>query len=206
MIAIVIPTIPGREDSLERTIASYERFTSCEHEIVVYPDSPSSGAGWLNGSYAFVDEHGTPDYIHLTNDDCEAGCEDWWKPCVSACDQGTLPAPIVRNPDGSLQSAGGQIGAPGNLLHEIGRDWSAVGFTTVPFLSWAQWERIGMLPVHYASDVWISHRGRQLGVQTVLRHGYEIVHHNHPVGRGAGMSQGARDAQDRAIVEEALAR
>lgn len=205
MLLIVIPTIVGREESLQRAIDSYERLTDCEHAIRVYANSPSSGEGWLSGVAEHVAQFGAPDYVHLTNDDCEPAVEDWWKPCVSACDQGCLPAPIVWNSDGSLQSAGGQIGAPGNLIHEVGKDWSPVGFTTVPFMSWRQWERIGMLPVHYASDLYASYRGRQLGVETVLRHGYEITHHMHPVGRGAGMSQGARDAQDRAIVEQALA-
>lgn len=199
MLAVIIPTIPGREESLARTIASYRLPDS---DIGIYPNSPSSGAGWLRGTEEFVKRHGEPDYLALTNDDCELIGD--LEAAKEVCDAGLLPAPIVYNPDDSLQSAGGMIGAPGNLLQSIGPDRSPVGFTTVPFMSWEQWKQIGMLEVHYASDVWVSYRGRQLGIETGLCHGYQVRHHNHHVGRGAGMEQNARDAQDRAIVEQAL--
>jgi hypothetical protein len=204
-IGVVIPTIPGREDSLDRCLESYGKTRGVELLFQVYPDSPCSGAGWKEGAAQLVEKHGEPDYLHLTNDDCEALRPEWWRPAVSACDKGKLPAPIVRNTDGSLQSAGGDMSAGAHLLTTIQPDWTEVGFTTIPFLSWEQWKQIGMLYVHYASDVWVSHRGRQLGIPTVLRHGYEIAHHMHPVGRGAGMSQGERDQHDWAIVRRALA-
>lgn len=202
MIGIVIPTIPGREESLQLALDSYTR-NAPDAIWEVYPDSPSSGEGWRRGTEEFVRKYGAPDYLHLTNDDCELIGS--LEPAVEACDLNLLPAPIVRNIDGTLQSAGGNMNAPDNLIREIGPDWTPVGFTTVPFMSWEQWEQIGMLDVHYSSDVWVSHRGRELGIETVLRHGYEIVHKLHPVGRGAGMTQHDRAKQDRRIMEGRLA-
>lgn len=201
-IGIVIPTIPGREQSLQRTIRSY-RAHSRGVSIVfsIHENARASGEGWRKGATTLAQGFGPTDYLHLTNDDIEVTDPDWWRTCIETCDEGQLPAPVVYNPDGSLQSAGGQIGAPGDLIQEIGRDRSPVGFTTVPFLSWGQWEQIGMLDVHYSSDVWVSERGRQLGYETILRHAYQLTHHNHQVGR-AGQMQ--RSVADKEIVMQAL--
>lgn len=205
-IGIVIPTIPGREESLKRCLGSYAASEDVDLRFHVYRNSPRSGTGWKRGTAELVELYGKPDYLHLTNDDCEAARKDWWRDAVEACDQGKIPAPVVKNSDGSLQSAGGDMNAGAHLLTTVQEDWAEVGFTTVPFLSWEQWQRIGMLDVHYASDLWVSEYGRQLGYPTVLRHGYEIVHHMHEVGRGAGMEQGARDRMDRETVSLELAR
>lgn len=199
MIAVIVPTIKGREESLKRTLASYRYYTVC-----VVEDSPCAGTGWKRGVEEFVRVHGQPRFVHLTNDDCEL--EGTLEGAVEAAKAGHIACPVVLNPDGSLQSAGGQLGAPADLLDEIGPDWGEVGFTTVPFLSWEQWEQIGMLDVHYCSDAWVSHRGRQLGYETVLRHDYRIVHHTEQVGRGAGMTQSQRADHDRAIFNRELAR
>ena len=203
-IGVVVPTIPGREESLDRCLKSYGETKGVELCFQVYPDSPCSGTGWKEGTVKLAEKYGQPDYLHLTNDDCEAVHPEWWRPAVEACASGHIPAPIVYNSDGSLQSAGGDMNAGGHLLSTVQPDWTEVGFTTIPFLSWSQWNAIGMLDVHYGSDVWVSHRGRQLSIPTVLRHGFEITHHMHQVGRGAGMSQFARDQQDTAIVAERL--
>ena len=88
--------------------------------------------------------------------------------------------------------------AIGHLLNRHRKDWSPCDFTTVPFMSASQAEAIGMLDIQYSCDVWVSYRGRQLGYETVLRHGYDLVHHQEQVGRGAGMSQNERDAIDTA--------
>lgn len=182
MILIVVPTIPGREESLARCVESYMAHTDTDYAIRIYRNSPSAGEGWLSGVAEHVAVHGPPDYVALTNDDCEVTGE-WWPAAVEACDAGKLPAPIVLNTDGSLQSAGGDFNEPSDLIHEIRPDWAEVGFTTIPFMSWEQWERVGMVPLHYCSDCWVSERGRQLGIPTVLRHGYRVTHHLHQVGR-----------------------
>jgi hypothetical protein len=63
-----------------------------------------------------------------------------------------------------------------------------------------------MLPIQYSCDVWVSYRGRQLGYETRLVHGYDLVHHQEQVGRGAGMAQHERDAMDTATMREELAK
>lgn len=183
-LGIVIPTIPGREASLARCLASYREMTEgIEIVFSVVENSPSSGGGWLQGAEA-LDER--VDWLHLTNDDIECANDQWWMAAAEVTDTNQLPAPIVFNSDGSVQSAGGRLGAPGDLLKEIGPDGTRVGFTTVPFMSWSQWEQIGMLEVHYSSDVYVSERGRQLGIETILCHGYELVHHMEQIGRRDG--------------------
>ncbi len=204
-IGVVVPTIPGREESLDRCLNSYRETEGIEVNLHVYADSPCSGTGWRKGTERLVERFGKPDYLHLSNDDCEAFAPDWWRDAVEACEKGHLPAPIVLNSDGTVQSAGGDMSAGANLLRTVQQQGTEVDFTTIPFLSWQQWEKIGMLDVHYSSDVWISHRGRQLGIPTVLCHGYLLFHHMHEVGRGAGMSQHQRAQQDQRIVEDALA-
>lgn len=197
MIGVALPTIPGREESLGRAIESVRGEGVV---IAIHEDSPSSGAGWIAAAAQLAPTK--PDYLLCFNDDCELiGNLD---AAMKVCDAGMLPCPIVRNPDDSIQSAGGDLNAPDHLLKTVGPTLARVGFTTVPFLSWSQWEQIGMQPVHYASDLWVSYRGRQLGIETVLCHGYQVRHWNHSVGRGAGMSQNDRDVQDRAIVMDAL--
>jgi hypothetical protein len=116
-----------------------------------------------------------------------------------------LACPVVLNPDGSVQSAGGDLSAPNCLRTGIATDWTPVPFTTVPFLNRDQWHRIGMIPLHYFTDVWVSERGRQLGYETVLRPAWTITHHNEMPGRGAGMDQGSRAHYDRQRYQQYMA-
>ena len=96
------------------------------------------------------------------------------------------------------------MSAVGHLLNRHRKDGAPCDFTVVPFLSRYQAEVIGMLDIQYSCDVWVSYRGRQLGYETVLRHGYDLVHHQEQVGRGAGMSQNERDAIDTQTMFEQL--
>lgn len=199
-LGVCIPTIPGREDSLERCIESYRKHTEgVDLVFAIHEDSPSSGEGWMQAAAQLEAGYDSIDLLHLTNDDIECVNDDWWVAASEITDVGALPAPIIYNSDGSIQSAGGQLGAEGDLLLHVGEDGTEVGFTTVPFMDWSQWKRIGMLPVHYASDVWVSERGRQLGIPTLLCHGYELTHHTSLVGRRQD-----RAAADRATVLAAL--
>jgi hypothetical protein len=84
------------------------------------------------------------------------------------------------------------------------KDWTVVDYSTIPFLSREMADAIGSLPIHYSSDVWMSYRGRQLGWETVLRHGYDIRHWRHSVGRGAGLTVIDRDAEDEVVLREEL--
>ena len=175
-IDLIVPTIPGREESLNRCL---ESFPEANH-IVVH-GYPSCGEAWAAGI-----RNSEADYLMLCADDIEAIDNAWIEPCVEAADEGLLPAPMVFRPDGSIESAGGDMAASGCLLTDVRPNRAVVDFTPMPFLSRAQIERIGMIPSHMMCDVWVSHRGRQLGYETVLLHDYRLTHHHEMTGRKDG--------------------
>jgi len=191
MIDVIVPTIEGREESLERCLAS---FPGLNHIVVRGQDS--CGAAWIEGI-----KRSSGDYLLLSADDIEAQDDTWIEPCVEAVDDGYLPAPIVYRPDGSVESAGGDMNAPACLLHEIQPDWTPVDFTPMPFVSRDQIRKTRVIPSHMMCDVWVSHRGRQLGYETVLRHDYKLIHHHEMIGR-----KSYTDADDRRIFAEAIKR
>lgn len=190
MIDVIIPTITGREESLARCV---ESFPGLNHIIV--KDELTCGAAWIAGM-----KRSGADYILLTADDIEAQDDAWIEPCVEAVDDGYLPAPIVYRPNGTVESAGGDMNSPACLITEIQPDWTPVDFTPMPFWSREQARKIRMLPIHYLSDVWASYRGRQLGYETVLRHDYKLLHHHEMAGR-IFSDAGDRPIFDRAILE-----
>ncbi len=200
MISVIIPTIEGREASLERLLASFDPVAD-QLEIEVVKGSPSCGAGWLEGV-----QRTSGEYVLYACDDQEFLSEDWPEVCIEAVEVKSLPCPRVWTPAGEIESQGGDMEALHHTIRRPRKDWTKVDYTTIPFLSREWAERIGMLPVHYASDVWVSYRGRQLGIETVLRHGFDVRHHSEQVGRGAGMSQAERDAMDVKTMREELAR
>ena len=193
MVDVIVPTIEGREESLERCLAS---FPGLNH--IVVKGEPSCGKAWIKGI-----EQSKADYLLLCADDIQCDYYDWQKPlwieaCIEAVDQGKLPAPVVFRPNHSLESAGGDMNASGCLLTEIQPDWTPVDFTPMPFVSREQIEQIGMIEAHYMTDVWVSHRGRQLGYETVLRHPYRLIHHHEMIGRIHST------AGDQAIYDQAM--
>lgn len=198
MIDLVVPTIQGREESLARCLSSYQ--SHAEVNPIVIEDSETCGAGWAKGL-----EQATAEYVLFACDDqeCAAGLDA----AIEASDEGFIVCPRVWTPWGTIESNGGNMEEPHHIIRRPQRDRTLVDYTVVPFLTRELAERIGMLAdCHYCTDVWISRRGRQLGVFTQLRHGYEVIHHQEQVGRGAGMSQGERDAMDEARMREELAK
>lgn len=200
MIDVIIPTIPGREKSLDRLIASIERTTETPFEIIVIENSKTCGWGWRKG----LEESSDAPYVLLACDDQEFIGIGWDQVAMATVDGGRLPCPRVWLPDGSIESQGGDMGSPNHVVNRYQKDWTPVDYTTIPFCSRDQIDEIGMLDVHYASDVWVSYRGRQLGVQTLLRHGFDVRHYQESVGRGAGMAQSDRDAMDCKTVFQKL--
>lgn len=178
-LLIVIPTVVGREESLGKAVASYERAAlGIKHEIEVVSGQPSCGEAWRVGV-----EGKSFDYVLLSADD-HVVLPGFFPPLIEAVkDKDMLPTPLVLNADGKLQSAGGQLGAPGDVRTDFYGDWMPVDYCPVPFLGREQWEQIGMLPIHYGSDVWVSYRGRQVGFQSCLRTESRLIHDYHPAGR-----------------------
>src|SRR5688500_15419632 len=108
-VDLIVPTIPGREESLERCIDSYERLTDADLNVIVVKNSPSAGEGWIQGM-----EQSSALYLHLSCDDLECMNEDWAKVCIETVDKGKLPCPVVFRPDGGIESCGGDMNAPAN--------------------------------------------------------------------------------------------
>lgn len=192
LISVVIPTIPGREASLQRAIQAFCD-TTPSHEIVLEYDHSTCGSGWDVGARRAVG-----DYICLSADDHEP-LEGWWEPLVEAVDQGYCPASVVLNSDGTLQSAG-MNGWNANLRVQ---DWLPVEHTLTPFMSRAQWEKVGGIPrvLHFCTDIWVS---AVLKTQVVVREKSRVVHHSELVGRGAGMREDLRNVRDRALFAQLL--
>jgi GT2 family glycosyltransferase len=172
-IDLIVPTVEGREDSLARCLDS---FPDLNH--IVIKGQETCGSGWMEG----IKRSGA-DYLVLCCDDIEADPDCDLGACVAAVDDGYLPAPVIHRPDGSVESAGGDIKAAGHLLANVQADWTPVDFSPLPFASRAQIRKIRMIPAHYMTDVFFSHKGRQLGYETVLRHDYKLIHHHAMTGR-----------------------
>lgn len=178
-IDVVIPTVVGREDSLARLVESYERHTAKGVlNFIVIHDEETCGIGWQEGIKLARAPH-----IHLSCDDLEITSPTWAGACMEATAKGLLPSPIVRRPDGSIESCGGDMGAPACLISEMQPDGTKVDFSPVPFGSREQVEAIGMHAGHYETDTYFSHKGRKLGWPTVVTHGYEFTHHHSNVKR-----------------------
>jgi hypothetical protein len=191
MIGIVLPTVTGREASLERCVESYERNTTAPYRMLVLKDRDTCGAAWIEGADTLSD----CDFLHFAADDLEAH-EGWDQTAIETVQQNALPAPVVLNGDGTLQSAGGDMSIPGSMIERLQPDGAPVDYSGIPFLTREMYDQIGAVPIHYCSDTYISYVGRELGFETILRHGYRFTHWFEQPGRGAGMSQNERLVAD----------
>ena len=172
MISVVVPTIDGREESLERALDAYrETLEDVEHEVIVIRNFPNWPAA-CNEGY----RQSKGDVIHFTSDDLEA-LPGWWKaPLHTLQTSHHLPAAAVYDflppPEGKFANA------------EDGPDGSFVHFTRVPILRRDQYEMIGPWPeIDYYADVWLSEKARTLGMRTKILYSYGFVHHWHQTGR-----------------------
>jgi hypothetical protein len=199
-IDIIVPTVSGREASLERCLDSFERTVRIAGlEAIIIRDPETCGAGWLVGLGM-----STAPYVLLACDDQESLSDGWDEICIETADEGLIVCPRVWLADGTIESQGGDMGVLNHTISRPQRDRTPVNYTTIPFVSRAAIEEIGMIDVHYCSDVWVSYRGRQLGYETVLRHGFDVRHWREAPGRGAGMSVPERDALDQRTMQAKL--
>lgn len=200
-IDVVIPTIQGRESYLERCIESYKTNSVHPISITIVHDKPCVGSAWNTGaneafSRMLAGIDGNSVYLHLTNDDITA-CPGWDVAACQASENGWFPSPQLLMPDGTTQQWG-------RMLRPI-PDGTQVDSTTVPFMSWGLWMKIGpCLDVHYYSDDWLSWRARQEGVPSVYVEGYKLAHHWAQHGRGAGMTESDRMVHDEKIYRRAI--
>ena len=169
---VILPTITGREESLARTIASYrETLHGTPYEIIIITDYPTWPSA-CNEGY----KRSMGDVLHFTADDLEA-LPGWQVPALlhlSVYDE--LPAPRVFDykPPPEGQWANPDDGEHGAI------PW----FTRIPIMTREQYEKIGLWPhIDYYADTWVSERGRRVGIQTRMVHGYDFVHHWSQIGR-----------------------
>lgn len=191
-IAVVIPTITGREDHYERCVRAYQNTTAGEVDIqlITVLDQPTCADGWNIGAGL-----ARAPYLHFAADDLEPH-PGWWVPAIEAVDEGLMPAPRIVNADGTLDYCGEHgVELP---------DWRMVQMSVIPFFTAEQWNRIGpCLPIHYFSDNYLSWRAAKAGHPTVVRRGYAFTHHWAQVGRGAGMSVDERMRHDGQVFSDA---
>lgn len=179
MIDVVIPSVTGREDSLERLIDSYKRHTAeGVLSFIVIKDEATVGIGWQKG----IDLSTAP-YVALSCDDLEVTSSTWAGACCEAADEGYIACPVVHRPDGSLESCGGDMNSAACLISHMQPDRTLCDFSVVPFLSREMADRIGCHSGHYKTDTYISHKGRQLGWETMVRTDYVFTHHHSNVKR-----------------------
>jgi hypothetical protein len=177
--AIIVPTIEGRETDLQRCLAAYSQ-TAPEATVYVERGHSSCGEAWLAGTRRA--ERDGFDYLHLTADDLEPH-PGWLEAAIESVDRGEIPAPLVYHPDGSLESAG--LAGFGCYLGDH-HEGALIEGTTVPFLTREMWDVIGMIRVHYCTDLWVSAIGRRHGWETVIRTGMRFTHYTAMPGRNYG--------------------
>lgn len=179
MVDLIIPTVTGREATLERCLESYHRCTAKDVlTVIVIKDEETCGIAWKKGMAL-----SNAPYVHLTCDDLEMRSETWAGVCCETVDEGFLPCPVIYRPNESIESCGGDTNSAGHLISTMQPDKTPCGFTVLPFMSREQADAIGMVDSHYKSDVYVSDKGRQLGYETVVRHGYELIHHRSDIKR-----------------------
>jgi hypothetical protein len=185
VISVIIPTIDGREDHLERCVNSYQKNAAGAYELdlIIEQNHSSCGLGWQAGIPRVKGE-----FIHLTCDDIEAK-PGWASPAVEAVLKGFCPAPQVVDASGYPQSC--------PVVGQFAPDWTPVAMTSLPFFSRAQAEKIlPLFTAHYYTDNWVGWRAERAGWPVVLRSEYAFTHYYAQHKRGAGMSEGERMAND----------
>lgn len=172
MISVIVPTVAGRYEYLERFLNS---LGPGDYQISIHRDLPGCGQAWAEGA-----EEAEGDYILFAADDLEMH-PGWAQAASRVCDLGYLPAPRILNTDGSLQSCG-------DWGIEM-RDGAIPEFTRVPFVSREQWQIIGpdisafLKTAHYYTDNAFTWAGRKHGIETVVCRGFSLTHHFAQQGR-----------------------
>lgn len=151
-LAIVIPTVAGREQLLHRCYGAF-RQTAPSATILIVRDEPTCGAAWNRGAnlaeQRFAERGRALRWLLFAADDLipEPGFLD---PALWFADRGQLPAARLLNEDGTVWNP-----------HE--RPGDLVAFPRVPLLRLDVWKRLGPIPgdppLHYFSDVWLGRHG-----------------------------------------------
>ena len=195
-VGVVVPTISGREESLQRTLDAYrETLAGLDYVLAIVRDKPNWPTACNLGADRLAPD--AVDVVHFGADDLVPR-PGWLQAALPVLAEGELPAPRVWDyfwNDGPAHSQ--QIDGPvGALCH----------FTRVPILTWPMLQTIGPWPeIAYFADCWLSDAARAFGGwQTRVTEGYDFVHHWHQHGRLDGdpeLMEEARLAWQRALDE-----
>lgn len=170
-ISVIIPTITGREESLDRAVTAYkERSSGAEIEIITVKDYPT----WPAGCNA-ARPRATGEYHHYTADDLEP-LDGWVDAMLRCIGEGFIPAPQMWNHVYEGVPTTEQWDGPPGTFCRLAR---------IPTLPKKLVEEMGPWPeaIHYYSDNWVSDKAALLGWRTRVTEGYNFIHHWHPVGR-----------------------
>lgn len=170
LISIVIPTISERKHWLEKCLAGYDETTSSiQAERIIISDRETCAIAWNEG---IALAKGT--YIHLTADDIVPH-DGWWVAAIGASTEGYIPAPLILNSDGTVQSCG-------NSIQKVG-DGARAEICRIPWGPRRLFAQIGPFPedMHYYTDNWFSWAARQTGAaDTKVKQAYLFTHHLAP--------------------------
>jgi len=173
-LAVVLPTITGREESLQRSIDSYEQtLEGDDYDIIVIQDAPT----WPEACNAGYYKSDSP-YILFGADDLDAEPGWYWFGREALIQRPMeLPAPRVydnHGPDGSRWFMNEKDSGDLELTH----------FTRVPLMTKHQWEMVGPWPpLIYYADMWLSEKARTLGIRTRMVYGFDFFHRWSQIGR-----------------------
>jgi hypothetical protein len=153
--------VRGREHLLAEAVRSLEHYGI---RPVIIEDSLTVGWGWEKGL-----RDCRSDYVILAADDVEIADCSAMAVAMSRANVGLVVSPVVFNPNGSLQGAGGY-----GLRME---DGGIARNTLFPFARRETLELLAPWPgtSHYC-DCWLSEYAWRLGRGPVVTHGFALVH------------------------------
>ena len=170
-LTIVMPTMSGRENELERTVAAYERLTPCPIEWVIERSGNTVAAAWNAGT-----AKATGTVLHCGNDDEEPETDLWLPAALAVLERDGIPVGWVRE----------------DVAGAFGRD-----FPRMPICMRAWWQPLDPR-LHYWSDNQFGDLQAQAGRPVMVADGYDFYHRKSMVGRDESPE---RLARDRAVYE-----
>jgi hypothetical protein len=154
-LSIVMPTVPGRQDELARTIDAYERLTpNAEIEWIIERGHDTCGTAWNAGA-----RKATGEVLHMGADDGEPETDRWLPAAELALALSRVPLGWVREGD-----------------QTFGRDFCRV---VICRREW--WQDVPDL--HYFSDNCWTDLMIAAGHTPMVAEGFDFYHRKSMVGR-----------------------
>ena len=185
-LAVIIPTIDGRERELARTLSAY-RMTVPLAKVIICRGFPACGPAWNWGAERALGQHRGLRLLHFGADDLVPQ-PGWTAEAFDLAAVGVFPGARLLNDDGSVW----------NHFEPAG---SYARFPRVPLLTVEAWAELGPVPpVHYWTDLYLARKG----ARTLVVESYRFVHLLSPTGRIEARMDSDYQAVERAIASEAL--